>query len=140
MELLKVTPELAIRAIICNACRVPEVGTLVSELSMSDLIWAERIFTAKELQEFNRPLWTFSGSGDGYGYGSAHSYGDGAGYGFVYGYGYGDGAGYGYGSGAGSGFGDGSGDSSYGYRYDSDSDLDITKRILEIMSKETPHD
>ena len=94
MELLKVTKDHAIRAILFGACTIPKVDQSISSFSTDSLQWAERMFSLKELKAFGQPLWTFSGSGYGYGYG----YGDGSGYG------------YGYGDGYGSGYGDGSGD------------------------------
>ena len=104
---LIVTKEIAVKALLFGACRIPKIGSKIEEYSQSDLIWAERLgIKLKEL------LWIKSvdGSGDGSGYGS----GDGSGYGYGdgSGSGYGDGYGYGYGDGSGSGYGDGSG---YGY-------------------------
>lgn len=96
-----VTQEAAGRARLSGACHVPEVGVPLSELSQSDLIWAENhgIKTA----DGQPPIWLFAktGSGDGYGYG------DGSGDG--YGYGDGDGSGYGSAYGSDSGYGSGYG-------------------------------
>ena len=86
MELLTVTKDIAARSILFGACTVPKVGALISSFSVSDLFWAERMFTALELKNFKLPLWTLSGYGSGYGYGNG--YGDG--------YGNGSGSGYGY--------------------------------------------
>ena len=83
MEPLKVTKDIATRAILFGACSIPRVGQLVSEFSTSSLIWAEKMFSLSELKAFKFPLWTFSGSGYGSGYGS------GSGYGYGYGSGYG---------------------------------------------------
>ena len=85
MELLKVTKEIAKRCILFGACSVPKVGQLVSDFSFNNLVWAEKMFTPKELKEFGLPLWIWSGYRYGDGYGSG--YGDGSGSG----YGYGDG-------------------------------------------------
>ena len=74
MERLVVTKDLAIRAILYGACKVPKVGAPAREFSTADLIWAERIFEPKELKAFELPLWVLSGSGDGSGswYGSGY--------------------------------------------------------------------
>jgi len=91
---VEVTQEHCLLAKLHGACEVPEVGTPISSLSFSQLVWCERLpFTYG-----NRPLWTY-GSGDGFGcFGSGDGFGSG----------YGDalGSGYGYGDGFGSGFGD----------------------------------
>ena len=100
-----VTVDLAKRAVLFAACRIPRVGTPVGQLTTADLIWAERILTNREKAEIGKPLWTFSGYGSGYGYGSGSGYGSG--------YGDGSGSGSGDGSGYGSGSGDGSGDGSW---------------------------
>jgi len=105
----KVTKEIAIRLILFDCCKAPEVGSLIESFPYKDLLWAERILTSQEKEDLGRPLWTFSKYGDG----------DGAGYGAGYGYGYagygdGDGDGAGYGAGAGAGYGDGDG-AGYGY-------------------------
>ena len=101
MDRLVVTKELAARAILFGACSVPKIGTSAKDIDVGDLIWAEKIFSAKELKAFKFPLWTLSGSGSGDGYG----YGSGDGSGNVFGSGNGDWDGSGYGSGTGSGFG-----------------------------------
>lgn len=67
MELLKVTKDIAVRCILFGACSIPKVGEAGSDFSVSNLAWAEKMFSVKELKAFGRPLWTFSGSGDGYG-------------------------------------------------------------------------
>ena len=95
MESLKVTKEIAIRAILCGSCKIPSVGSETKEYSSSDLQWGERLFTRDELKKLKIPLWAMSGSGSGSGYG------DGSGDGSGYGYGYGDGDGSGYGDGDG---------------------------------------
>jgi hypothetical protein len=112
MEILKVTKDIAIRTILFGSCTIPKVGRPVSEFSQSELIWAERIFSASELKAFDEPLWTRAGSG----------YGDGSGYGS--GSGYGDGYGYGAGSGDGDGSGSGDGDGS---------SKDIGAKVLKIL-------
>jgi hypothetical protein len=123
MELLKVTKDLAIRCILFGSCKVPKVGSPPSDFSASELIWAERIFTPKELKIFKQPLWTLSG----YGYGYGSGYGDGSGYGYGYGSGYGDGSGSGDGYGYGDGYGDG-----YGYGYGYGDGVDVAKKILAV--------
>jgi hypothetical protein len=114
----KITKELALKAVLFGACRIPRVGKKIGSLSFEDLLWAERILTNKEKNDLKRPLWVLGygygydngdyGSGSGYGYGSGC--GSGSGYGY-YGYGdYGCGSGdYGCGSGDGYGYGDGYG-------------------------------
>ena len=106
-----VTRELAIKAILHGACEAPEVGTPISKLSTSELIWVENagFITLEEIKKatgVSLPLWLCSGYGSGDGSGSGSGYGDGYGSG----YGYGDGYGYGYGDGSGDGYGSG-----YGY-------------------------
>ena len=108
MELLKVTKDHAIRAILFGACTIPKVDQSISSFSTDSLQWAERMFSLKELKAFEQPLWTFSGSGDGSGDGS------------------GSGSGYGSGSGSGDGSGDGSG---YGYG------KDLCTKILAVMNE-----
>ena len=76
METLKITKEIAIRAILHGACKIPKVGSLISEFSQSDLVWAEKMFL---IDDFTQPLWTLSGSGSGSGYGSGYGSGDGSG-------------------------------------------------------------
>jgi hypothetical protein len=113
-----ITKELASRIKQFGACakRCPKAGTPLSELSQSDLAWAEdnNLLMQSERNDLALPLWALAAHGDGYGYGYGYgsSYGDGDGY--VYGSG--DGSSYVYGSGDGSGSGsvygdgDGSGD------------------------------
>ena len=68
---LIVTKELAIRAVLFGACRIPMVGKSIKDFSQPDLIWAERILSIKERKKIGLPLWVLgSGYGDGYGYGS----------------------------------------------------------------------
>ena len=71
-----VTKEMAVKAILFGACKVPEVGSRISQYTQSDLIWAEQLLPIKKVV-IDVPLWTLSGYGSGYGYG----YGDGSGYG-----------------------------------------------------------
>ena len=95
-----VTKELAIKAVLLGACAMPIIGTPISSLPQSDLIWAnERGLDA----ESPRPAWALSrkGSGSGYGDGYGYGYGSGSGSGDGYGYGYGSGSGYGSGYGYG---------------------------------------
>ena len=68
------TKELVLRTVLFGACRdrIPDVGTPISRLSQSDLIWGERILTKKERASLVIPVWC---SGDGYGYGSGYGYG-----------------------------------------------------------------
>ena len=47
-----VTKALSFRAVLFGACRIQSVGTRLSELSQSDLLWAERIFTEDEKKAF----------------------------------------------------------------------------------------
>ena len=75
MEFLKVTKEIAIKAILFGACSIPKIGQDASEFSVSSLSWAERLFSPKELKAFGRPLWTFSRSGSGSGSGSGDDIG-----------------------------------------------------------------
>jgi len=142
MELLKVTKDHAIRAILFGACTIPKVDQSISSFSTDSLQWAERMFSLKELKAFEQPLWTFSGSGSGDGSGDGSGSGSGSGYGYGYGsgsgYGYGDGYGDGYGSGYGSGYGDGDGygsgsGSGYGYGYGYGKDL--CTKILAVMNE-----
>ena len=77
-----VTRELAIKAVLHGACRIPEVGQPLSEIKTEDLIWAEsKGFVTEKDKMTKLPIWVLSGSGsgDGYGYGS----GDGYGYGLL---------------------------------------------------------
>lgn len=69
MEILKVTKDIVIRAILFGACKTPAVGTPVSVFSSDELSWAECLFTQKEMNVFERPLWTLSGYGSGDGSG-----------------------------------------------------------------------
>jgi hypothetical protein len=113
-----VTRELALKCVLMGACKAPTIGTKISQISTSHLIWAEdrEIVSKTDLKKLTGntlPLWVLSGygdgSGDGYGSGSGSGsgYGDGSGYGYGYGDGYG--SGYGDGDGYGSGYGDGDG-------------------------------
>ena len=86
---LTVTTDIAVKAVLFGACRVPKVGKALSDFSTSELIWAERILPITGLS-LSRPLWTFSGDGNGYGYGYGNGNGYGDGYGNGYGYGYGN--------------------------------------------------
>ncbi len=40
-----ITKELAVKAILFGACRVPSVRKLISSFSQQDLIWAEKLLT-----------------------------------------------------------------------------------------------
>ena len=151
MEQLTVTKDIAIRAIVCGACKVPMVGTPVSYFSTYDLIWAENLFDPTELKAFRIPLWAHAGygAGDGAGYGDCYGAGtsactgdgDGTNYGYRDGAGYGgDGSGYGTGgygdgtvSGTGAGYGADDG-AEYGYGYVSD----LGKKILAVGKSTMP--
>ena len=62
-----ITKEIAIRAVLFGACKIPPVGARISEFSTSDLIWAEKILTQEEKKKMTLPLWVQSENGDGYG-------------------------------------------------------------------------
>jgi len=81
---LKVTPELALKAVLMGACRMPEIGKKVEDFSFSDLVWGEKLFQSQELKI---PLWACAKSGYGSGYGSGDGSGSGSGYDSGYGYG-----------------------------------------------------
>lgn len=59
-----ITREIALRAVLCGACKVPEVGRPVSDLSQSALIWAEDAGIAEGVKA-PLPIWVLSGSGSG---------------------------------------------------------------------------
>lgn len=61
---MKVTVNLAVKAVLMGACRIPEVGKRVKDFSFSDLVWGERLFTGRERKKFKVPLWCY---GTGYG-------------------------------------------------------------------------
>jgi hypothetical protein len=88
-----ITKELAIKAYLHGACRLPKIGGRVSDLSTSDLVWCEekKFVTPldKKRMGVTLPVWVLSGYGYGYGSGYGDGYGDGSGYGS--GYGSGDG-------------------------------------------------
>lgn len=63
---LIVTKKIAAKAILFGACKVPSVGSRISEFSTSDLVWAEQMLPIKGF-ELKLPLWVLSGSGSGYG-------------------------------------------------------------------------
>ncbi len=145
-----ITQEMAIKAYLHGACRLPEIGKKISDFSTSELCWAKdkKLFSDKEVKAStgkSLPVWLLSGDGSGYGYGygsgsgdgygsgsgsgdgSGYGSGDGSGDGYGYGYGYGDGYGYGYGY----GYGDG-----YGYGYGSGSGSgDGFKVIEDLLTK-----
>jgi hypothetical protein len=76
---LIVTEYLAQRARGADACSVPSVGTPVSDLDQSQLIWSEDsgILSRDELSTLTLPLWAMATSGYGYGSGYGDGYGDG---------------------------------------------------------------
>jgi len=123
-----ITKEIALRAVLFGACRIPKVGENIKCLSQSDLFWAEKILFPRERKALKIPLWCCGygdgdgtgngdgdvfGNGDGDGDGDGNGYGDGFGdgdgysdgYGFGDGFGNGDGTGYGFGNGDGNGYG-----------------------------------
>lgn len=79
------TKEIAIKAYLLGACKLPRVGKSVKRFSTSDLIWAEEN-KVLERGKLKLPLWVMSGNG---GYGDGYGDGDGSGYGYGYGYRYG---------------------------------------------------
>ena len=85
-----ITRELAIKAVLHGACRIPRVGQEISRLSTEDLIWVENIgcVTAEQKQSLGIkiPIWVLSVSGYGYGSGSGDGYGSGDGSGSGDGY------------------------------------------------------
>ena len=87
----EITKEHVVRVALFGACKLPRLGSHISEYKQSDLIWVEKVLTDLERKELKRPLWTYSGygSGSGYGNGNGDGYGDGNGNGDGDGYGYG---------------------------------------------------
>ncbi len=126
---LIVTKEIAAKAILFGACKVPTVGNRMGQFSTSDLLWAERMMPIKGIIS-RIPLWCLSETGDGNGYGDGNGNGYGNGYGYGNGNGYGDGNGYGngYGDGYGNGNGNGNGDG-YG-----NGDGDGYKKLPELLN------
>ena len=65
-----ITKEIALKAVLFGACRIPKVGEDIGRLSQSDLVLAEKILTKNEKDKLKIPLFVMSsgdGSGSGYG-------------------------------------------------------------------------
>ena len=72
------TKEIALKAVLHGACKIPKVGRPIQRFSRSELIWVEESFYKNPTGKI--PLWCMAdGSGDGSGYGSGYGCGDGYG-------------------------------------------------------------
>ena len=66
----KVTKEIAVKAVLLGACKLPSVWATVSSFSFSELLWAHSAgIGEKSANEL--PLWARSGSGSGSGSGQS---------------------------------------------------------------------